>query len=1077
MGAAIKKFGEINVMSIAASVLIISTSMLILSKAIGVMGGMSLWELSKGLIAVAAVLGAIVGTFVLISKYSSGSVIGIAFGILVIASALKVLTSVLKALGQMPFWDICKALLAIAGVFAILGKAAMVLEAYIPALLGLSGSLILLGIGLAAVGAGLLLIGSGITAVAVSVAASISSLIASIKMIIVGTIMIIPDTIDAIVSIIPALANALIIIVKSLCDVIIKCAPPIIDAVVVLLVDTLKALAKYTPVIVDYLFIFLLGLIDGLIKYTPQLVSAVFNLIGTLFSAIIDALGSMDSDVLLKAVAGIGFIVAIIYALGAIAPLIPGAMAGVLGVGIIIAEMALVLAAVGALSKIPGLTWLIGEGGNLLQAIGVAIGQFFGGMIGGIAIGATSQLPRMASDISGFMTNLKPFLEGIKSIDKNSMDTIGALAGAIMILTSASVLDGLTSWFTGGTSFAKFGDELVAFAPKLIAYADAISGLTPDSIAAIKASAEAAKALAEFGDNVPNEGGMAAWFAGENSVAKFGDDIVIFGKKLVEYSKAVKGLDPEPIKASSEAGKALAEFADNVPNEGGMAAWFAGENSVAKFGDDIVSFGKNLQKYSDAVKDVSVESIQNSVKAATAISDVAGSLQNHGGIAAWFAGDNDIGEFGTSIELFGKSLAKYSASVTGINVDAVSSSATAAQYLSNLAGSLQNHGGMASWFVGDNTISDFGDNLVDFGKSLSSYSASVVNVDAEKVQNTAIAAKHLGELDKSITKSNGQLDDLGDDLVDFGKGLCTFYSSTINVSPMRLSLLGSELKNFVSLLKSASGIKANSLNGFTKAIKTLGETSIDKLVESFDNSVTKVTDAVSRLINAIVSGVRAKQSTVNSAFTTLADGGMKAIRKEWQKYYDAGVYVAKGFCSGVTSNNTGAIRAGTSLANKALEAAKRTLDENSPSKEFYKIGAFAGAGFVNALVDSQKDVGKAGSGLGQTSITAMAETISKISEAIDNGIDTEPTIRPVLDLSEIQNGRKKLNRLMPNSLLYSAGNSYALASGILRNMPNVMLNGNSSTGAITINNTFNEANSRDGMAIIRQLNREMGAMI
>ena len=238
MGAAIKKFGEINVMSIAASVLIISTSMLILSKAIGVMGGMSLWELSKGLIAVAAVLGAIVGTFVLISKYSSGSIIGIAFSILVIASALKVLTSVLKALGQMPFWDICKALLAIAGVFAILGKAAMVLEAYIPALLGLSGSLILLGIGFAAVGAGLLLIGSGITAVAVSVAASISSLIASIKMIIVGTIMIIPDTIDAIVSIIPALANALIIIVKSLCDVIIKCAPPIIDAVVVLLVST-----------------------------------------------------------------------------------------------------------------------------------------------------------------------------------------------------------------------------------------------------------------------------------------------------------------------------------------------------------------------------------------------------------------------------------------------------------------------------------------------------------------------------------------------------------------------------------------------------------------------------------------------------------------------------------------------------------------------------------------------------------------------------------------------------------------------------------------------------------------------
>ena len=296
---------------------------------------------------------------------------------------------------------------------------------------------------------------------------------------------------------------------------------------------------------------------------------------------------------------------------------------------------------------------------------------------------------------------------------------------------------------------------------------------------------------------------------------------------------------------------------------------------------------------------------------------------------------------------------------------------------------------------------------------------------------------------------------------------------------MRLSLLGSELKNFVSLVKSASGIKANSLNGFTKAIKTLGETSIDKLVETFDNSVTKVTDAVNRVINAIASAVKAKQSTVNSAFTTLADGGAKAIRAEWQKFYDAGVYVAKGFCSGVTSNNTGAIRAGTSLANKALEAARRTLDENSPSKEFYKIGAFAGAGFVNALVDGQKDADRAGGRLGQASITALSETISRISEAIDNDIDTEPTIRQVLDLSEIQNGSKKISRIMPNSLQISAGNSFALASGILRSMSYASGTGNNSVvgGGITINNTFNEANSRDGMAIIRQLNREMGAMI
>lgn len=761
MSAAISKFGKINVLSIASAILVVSASMLVMGKAISIMGSMSVGELAKGLIIFASALGAIVGTFILVSKFASGNVLGIAFSILVVAGAIAVLTPVLKTLGKMPIGDICKALLAIAGVFAVLGVSAHVLAPLIPTILGLSGSLLLLGIGLTGIGAGLLLVGAGITSLSISLTAASASIVASLKLIIIGLISLIPDGIKALIPVVPVLMELVREIILSVCDVIIECVPKIADTTLFVVLEVLKALSKYGGEIVDYLVIFLIDVINALAARTPDLLKAIFNLVGALFAGVADALGAMDPDALLKAIIGIGLIAAIIAGLSALAPLIPGAMAGVLGIGIIIAEMALVLTAIGSLGAIPGVTWLIGKGGDVLQAIGVAIGQFFGGIIGGIAVGATSQLPRMASDISGFMTNLKPFLDGIKHIDKNSLDAIGSLTGAILLLTGASVLEGLTSWLTGGASFAKFGDELVAFAPCLVAFADAVSGLSPESIASMKASAEAAKALAEFGKNVPNEGGMAAWFAGENSITKFGDDMVSFGKRLVEYSNAVKGIDPEPIKASAEAGKALAEFGKNVPNEGGMAAWFAGENSIAKFGDDIVSFGKNLQKYSVAVADVSVESIQNSVKAAAALSDVAGTMQNHGGMAAWFAGDNEISEFGVSLESFGRSLATYSATVTGLNVEAVTSSATAAQSLSHLAGTLQNHGGIGSWFTGDNTISDFGKNLVDFGKSLSNYSDSVANVDAAKVQNTAIAAKWLGELDKSVTKSNGQLDDLG----------------------------------------------------------------------------------------------------------------------------------------------------------------------------------------------------------------------------------------------------------------------------------------------------------------------------
>ena len=76
------------------------------------------------------------------------------------------------------------------------------------------------------------------------------------------------------------------------------------------------------------------------------------------FSGIVDALKGIDTETLLQGIVGIGLLAAIMAALSAVAALVPSAMLGVLGMGAVIAELALVLAAVGALAQIPGLNWL-----------------------------------------------------------------------------------------------------------------------------------------------------------------------------------------------------------------------------------------------------------------------------------------------------------------------------------------------------------------------------------------------------------------------------------------------------------------------------------------------------------------------------------------------------------------------------------------------------------------------------------------------------------------------------------------------------------------------------------------------
>ena len=74
------------------------------------------------------------------------------------------------------------------------------------------------------------------------------------------------------------------------------------------------------------------------------------------FSGIVDALSGMDTDMLLKGIVGVGLLAAMMSALSAVAGLVPGAMVGILGMGAVIAELALVLAAIGALAQIPAST-------------------------------------------------------------------------------------------------------------------------------------------------------------------------------------------------------------------------------------------------------------------------------------------------------------------------------------------------------------------------------------------------------------------------------------------------------------------------------------------------------------------------------------------------------------------------------------------------------------------------------------------------------------------------------------------------------------------------------------------------
>lgn len=529
-----------NMIGIGTGLVIVGGALEIIANCMSKFGGMQWEEIGRGL----TVMGGALAELAISLNFMKGTLGGSA-ALLVASAALAVLAPVLSILGALSWEAIAKGLISIAGAFTIIGVAGAVLTPLVPTILALSGAFALIGVGVLTIGAGLLAAGTGLSALAIGFtalatagAAGATAIVAALTVIVTGIASLIPAVLTkvgegliAICKVIaagaPAIGEAVKAVILTLIDVFVSCVPQLADGALQLVVGVLAALATYTPQIVDLAFKFLIGILEDIASNLPSLIKAGIDVLMAFFTGVVDALSGIDTGALLKGIAGIGLLSAIMLALSATAALVPGAMVGILGMGAVVAEMALVLAAVGLLSKLPGLSWLIGEGGKLLQGIGTAIGQFVGGIVGGFMSGVSSQFPQIGADLSAFMNNVQPFLQGASQIQPSMMDGVNALAETVLILTAADILQGLTSWLTGGSSLSKFGEELVPFGEAMRDFSLAIGNMDGEIVAN---AATAGKALAEMAATIPNTGGLVSFFAGEN-------DMTAFGKQLVPLAK------------------------------------------------------------------------------------------------------------------------------------------------------------------------------------------------------------------------------------------------------------------------------------------------------------------------------------------------------------------------------------------------------------------------------------------------------------------------------------------------------------------------------------------------------------
>lgn len=746
-------------------------------------------------------------------------------------------------------------------------------------------------------------------------------------------------------------------------------------------------------------------------------------------SLILKMMSSMDAsstmanvNALMSLLLGMTGVLAILTLIGAAGP---SAYIGLGALAVLIIGLAVIMAALGS---------LISDTSVLDQAIEVLgkLGRGLGNFIGGIAEGIMSSLPGIASSLSEFMTNLGPFIDGCKELSGIDMTGAKNLAEMILILTAADVIEGLTSWLTGGSSLTGFAEELVPFGEAMVDFSEVVSGNIDTE--AVNAAANAGHIMAEMQSMIQATGGIIQTFTGVKDLEDFGEQVVAFGDAMVDFSDAVAGkINVEAVTAAANAGEIMATLQSKVEPSGGVVQWFNGEKNLGTFGTQLILFGAAMKSFSATVSEEGAIN-QNAIQAAATAGEIMTNLQQKvepsGGVISWFTGQDDLGTFGENLVTFGEALIDFSDKVSegNINQTSVQAAANAGEIMLGLATAVRGLEG-EGWDIFNNvtSLTDFAGQLPSLGEGLADYYDYVKNIDGDKLTSVTGNLTTLTEFVKGFSG----VDSSG--VTKFTEAINSLASANVdgflNAFSVDSAALSAAVNGLVSAFTTGISQKATALSATMKDI-------INAIIETIKNKESSFISAGNKISENIGKGIKDKKTTIIDAIKKMLDDAITAIKGYNDDFKTAGANVVSGFANGISSNTYLATAKAKAMAEAAATAARKALDERSPSRVFYQIGDYAGIGFVNALVNSAKAAYQASSEVGVSAREGLTNAVSKVASMVNSDMDFQPTIRPVLDLSDVESGAGAISGLFgmtPTVGLSSARTINSMVNSRLQN--------------------------------------------
>lgn len=668
---------------------------------------------------------------------------------------------------------------------------------------------------------------------------------------------------------------------------------------------------------------------------------------------------------------------------------IEGALFAIAGISIFAAGMTALLVVLGGISKIKGVKELMNGGVEMFALIGKAIGSFIGNIVGGVMSGISKNLVDVGTNLSDFMTEMKPFFALLGEMDEDTTSKVKALGSTLKGFVDAlrvSNIDGFNMDLSG------FVKSMMDFLPKYMEFAKMAASIPEDNLEAGLKVAKAVKSIADVQDEIPDQQSLIGKaLTGDDTLSGVTRGLINFIGFYKVLAKASKDITEEDLTATDNLKKAAKKIGDianiDIPDQ--QADWtkdITGDDSLGGVAKGLKSFVDEFLKLSKKAADITDDDLtaaENVKKAAKTIGKIANIElpDQQSGLGMFLTGDDSLVGVMTRlipfVNMF-KTFANTALTITEDEIlatDRVKTGAIAIGKIANIKLPDQ-QSGIGAFLTGDDSLSGVMRKLMPFigmFKSFAKTAGTITDDQITAANKVVSAAKKIGSLAKYMNSVKGIGFTFNTKLISFTNSMLKFIPTFKKFATAAGGISDSDLnaakkvadsaKSLAQAGKISAGLAATSAGPLTtlaSQAKTYATTVNNLQVDAIKKNTAAITSSISTIsksmkktssfksagssaVAAYAKGLSEGSSKVSSAARKISSAVATSIKSS-AKFKTAGSSSATSFANGLTSSGKPKT-AGTSIGKKASNAAKDTKDK------FRSAGVACAQGFANGLSD------------------------------------------------------------------------------------------------------------------------------